>query len=358
MIGDRLKQARELSGWTQEELASRVGVKQAAIAMIERDALAPSDELLTAISDTTGFPREFFDLPVDIDFPLGSLVYRKFARMLAEHRRRSHRLAQQAFELAEFFLSRMKPIPLSLPRGLNNEDPVTAARIVRNALGIDPVAPIKNLIHRLEKAGVRVFVLPDEIPDLDAFSVWVDGRALIVVNPGKPGDRQNFSVAHELGHLVLHQPLLSGQDGIEREANAFAGEFLLPEEAMRLELISPVTLSLLAELKTRWYVSMQALLYRAKELHIISERQNKYLRMQLAKKDWVEQEPVAIQAEKPRGLRKMAEVTYGAQPSYRRIAADARRPPFLVSRLIEAQASRDETSQAGRVIDFRSERVS
>lgn len=347
MIGERLKQARELNQWTQEELARRVDVTQATIALIERDALAPREELILALAAETGFPREFFSLPVNVDFPLGSLIYRKFARMRSEHKKQSHRLAQQAFELAEFLASRLRPITVGLPRGLN-ASPVVAAAMVRNALGVDATSPIKNLVHRLERIGVRVFTLPEEVPDLDAFSVLIDGKPIVVLNANRSGDRQMFSVAHEIGHLVLHYPLTSEQDQIEKEANKFAAELLMPQEAMRDELVAPVTLSSLAELKARWRVSMQALLQRAKDLRVISDRQFKYLRMQMGKKQWLQQEPVEIPAEKPRWLRKMAEVAYGENFNIRRIARDAHRPPFLVARLLDAPTS----ASAGRVLGF------
>lgn len=350
MNGERLKQARELSGLTQEQLADRVGVKQATIALIERDALEPREELVRSIADSTGFPRDFFDLPVEKDFPLGSLVYRKFSRMKAEHKKMSHRVAQQAFELSEFFAGYLKPIPVRLPR-TSDEDPISAARIVRNALGVDPGAPIKNMIQKLERLGVRVFMLPNEIPDLDAFSILVEGRSpVVVLNPARPGDRQAFSLAHEIGHLVLHYPMTLAQEESEDEANLFAAELLMPEEAMRVELTAPVTLSLLAELKVRWRVSIAALLQRAKQLEIITAGQFLYLRKQMARHQWLKQEPVEIPADRPQALRRMAEVAFGTPPNVRKIAKEAGRPPFLVARLLDA--STIETGD-GRVLGFR-----
>lgn len=355
MIGERLKQARELNDWTQEELAEHVGVKQASIALIERDALTPREELLQAIAEKTGFPRDFFDSAIETDFPFGSLVYRKFARMRADQKRKSHRLAQQAFELSEFFAARMKPIPIGLPRLSEDEDDVdveTAARITRNALGLDPTSPIPNLMQRLERIGVRVFMLPGDVPDLDAFSTMVGRRPVIALNPSAPGDRQSFSLAHETAHLVLHYPPSGRQEDIEEEADRFAAELLMPAEAMRSELTSPVTLSSVAELKARWRVSMSALIRRAKDLEVTTERQYKYLMVQMSQRGWRTREPVEIAAEKPRVLRKMAEVTYGEHFNVRRIAIDAKRPTFLVARLIDA-APLD--TAIGEVLDFRAE---
>jgi Zn-dependent peptidase ImmA (M78 family)/transcriptional regulator with XRE-family HTH domain len=351
VIGERVKQARELRGLTQEQLAEQVGVKQATIALIERDALNARDEVASGVAEATGFPVEFFDLPVEKEFPLGSLVYRKFARMKAEHKKLSHRVAQQAFELSEFLAAQLKPIPVRLPR-VTDEDPETAARLVRNALGVEPTIPIQNLIQKLERLGVRVFMLPEDIPDLDAFSILVEGRIpVIALNPERPGDRQNFSLAHELGHLVLHYPLAADQDEMERQANRFAAELLMPDEAMRTEMTPPVTLSSLAELKARWRVSIAALLQRAKQLDIITEGQYLYLRKQITQAGWAKREPVEIAADRPRALRRMAEVAFGEPVNPRRIAKQAKRPPFLVARLLDTPAT---ATTDGRVLGFRS----
>jgi Zn-dependent peptidase ImmA (M78 family) len=125
----------------------------------------------------------------------------------------------------------------------------------------------------------------------------------------------------------------------------------MPEEAMRQEMTEPVTLSLLAELKSRWRVSIAALLQRAKELVLVTERQYKYLRMQMAKRGWTKEEPVPMDPERPRGLRKMAEVAYGPQLNVRQIAKEAKRPPFLIAQLIDAAERIGDTT--GRVLDFR-----
>ena len=350
MIGERVKQARELRGLTQEELAEQIGVKQGTIALLERDALNVREEIASRIAEVTGFPSEFFDIPIEQEFPLGSLVYRKFARMKAEHKKLSHRLAQQAFELSEFLAAQLKPIAVRLPR-IADEDPDSAARMVRNALGVDPNAPLKNLIQKLERVGVRVFVLPGEIPDLDAFSIMVEGRIpVVVLNPTQSGDRQNFSLAHEIGHLVLHYPLTADQDEIEREANRFAAELLMPEEAMRAEMTTPVTLFTLAQLKSRWWVSIAALLQRAKQLGMVNDGQYLYLRKQITQGNWHKHEPIDIPADRPRALRRMAEVAYGTI-NVRKIAKQAKRPPFLVARLLDVSSP---LSTDGRVLGFKS----
>jgi Zn-dependent peptidase ImmA (M78 family)/transcriptional regulator with XRE-family HTH domain len=362
MIGDRVRHARELSGMTQADLAGRCDVAQATIAMIERDALAPSPELLTKLSTVTSFPAEFFLRPPEWDFPLGSLAYRKFSKVKAAERTKSHRVAQQTFEVYEFLASRLKTPRVSLGK-LAGENPLVAARLTRNLLGFDGAGPIRGFISRLERNGVRVFFLPEviedpdhesrtEIENVDGFSIWVDGsKPVIAVNGGRPGDRIRLTLAHELGHLILHYPFSADRD-IEREAYLFGAEFLFPEESLRNELHAPVTLAKLAELKARWGVSMSAILFRARDLGIVTERQHKYLRMHMAKRGWSKQEPVDIPVEPPRALHYMADLAYQDDRSHQKLSADARLPLFWVNRIFAAQKSEAQRVSAGQVVAF------
>jgi Zn-dependent peptidase ImmA (M78 family) len=172
------------------------------------------------------------------------------------------------------------------------------------------------------------------------------------------GDRQRLSVAHELGHILLHQSFRGTFEDIEREADRFAAELLLPEEAMRAELTA-MTISSAAEMKTRWGSSIQAIFFRARELSLVTERQYKYLCMQISKNGWRTKEPVTITAEKPRAIRKMAEILYGAPINYRKLSSEVHLPLFWVKRIIEAHASKEEIENrqkpfSGALVSFQS----
>jgi hypothetical protein len=84
-----------------------------------------------------------------------------------------------------------------------------------------------------------------------------------------------------------------------------------------------LTLFRLAALKNKWLVSMQALARRARELQIINDRQYRYIMMQISQKGWRSEEPIfqSSQSERPRALRKLAEVAFGVELNYRRIAS-------------------------------------
>ena len=92
--GDRIKQTREIRGWTQKQLAERIGIKQTTISQIESGVLQPSDEITERIILQTGFPPAFFKQPNTIDFPLGSLLYRKRSSVTLRARSQARQYAR------------------------------------------------------------------------------------------------------------------------------------------------------------------------------------------------------------------------------------------------------------------------
>ncbi len=345
--GDRIRLARELRGLTQTRLAERVQLTQGAIAQIEGGRVQPSDELVDAIAFQTGFLPSFFRQESAIDFPLGSLLFRKRASMTATQEKQVHHFGQVMFEIVHSMADRLDVPSVRLPRDRSFESPREAARATRSAFGLSPETPIPQLINATERGGVLVLALPHSMQGGDAFSVWAGAdrlRPAIVISGEVPGDRLRLSVAHELGHLVMHQAPQASVTDIEREAFAFAGELLLPAEAMREQITAPVTLTSIAELKPRWGVSIQALIRRAYELEIISRRQYTYLFEQLSARGWRMREPrnLDVPVERPRAIRQMAELLYGKPINYQRLGADVGLPARFVREIIEAHAARGE----------------
>jgi len=317
IYGERIRQARELTGFTQSQLADRIGANQSFIAHIEQERRVPSPALLDAIAKQTGFLVSFFEQPPLENFPLGSLSFRARKSSTAREETQAYQYAKTVFEQVGIMAHGLQMPPLRLPK--TQEKPSTAAKITRSELGLSPNMPINNLVGTLEKAGVLVFSLPLTLEKIDAFSTWahlISERPIITVLSGKPGDRLRFSISHELGHLVMHQAIRGRVSTVENEADQFAAEFLLPSEAMRQEIVPPVTLTSIAALKSRWKVSMQALIRRAYSLGVISNRQYRYLFEQMSSRRWRKEEPVAIQVERPQGVRKMIELQYGGVQEY------------------------------------------
>ena len=350
IFGERVKQARQLRTLTQTELAKRLSTSQSTIAHIENERLSPSRELLEAIAFQTGFPPSFFRQPPEEDMPLGSLIFRARASASSQAETTGYRYTQIGYRMIRSLLAKTKPIAVRLAL-LDDEDPSTAAKLTRSNLGLPPDRPIGTLVNALERAGVVIFSLPIPLPKIDAFSMWAEeGLPMIILanTSNQDGSRLRFSVAHEVAHLVLHRTLGGDFKEIESEANRFAGEFLLPEAAFREEVFPPVTLSALARQKVRWRVSLQALVMRAYELEIITQRQRKYLFQQLSAKGWRRREPRNLDApvEHPQTLSHLAELHYGKPIDYRRLAAHTNLRSRFVEEFINAQHDINNVVQA------------
>ena len=283
MKGERIRQAREISDLTQEKLARLIGITQAALAQLEAGSYAPSDSILAEIAMRTGFDVSFLrreDPPVE--FP--AVLYRAQAKVSLKDKARAHRLAQLFFEIVVQLKRRLKEIPVLLPRV--DGDPISAARIARNNLGLSPDTPIANIVTSIERAGVLILPLPLAVDGFDGFSCWVGGTPVICSLAGKIGFRSRFTMSEELGHLIMHHPLRIPVEQADTEARDFAGEFVLPEAAMRREMFAPVTLASLAPMKNRWRAACQFLAYRAKDLDLVTYNQFRYLMQQMSSRGW------------------------------------------------------------------------
>ena len=307
MIGERIRLSRESCGLTQQELAAAAGMTQSALSQIEAGrVLDSSTQNIEAISLATGYPMTFFDMGPLPDLPQGN--YRKLARgdskIEKQVRGRVRHIveivqrAEQSLRLPHVAISAVSQLD-----GLHEIEPLVME--VRNALGVDSLGPILNLMRAIERSGVVVVRLPIEMEGHDGFSAWPDfgldeARPIIALTGDHPGDRDRFSIAHELGHLILH----SARRGVdpkqaESEAHRFAGALLLPEEAATEAMRSRITLRSLMDVKATYGISMAAATMRALDLRIISRAQRDAIFRQLTTRGWRTQEPVVVEREQP-----------------------------------------------------------
>ena len=291
----------------------------------------------------TGFPPAFFKKPPSANFPLGSLMFRAHAALDSRTLGRLHREGELVHELLSDLLPRVNAIPVRVPK-LADSDPSEAAKVTRAQLGLSPDAPIPNLTNALEKVGAIILPVSVESRHFDGFSLWAGDQEprlpVLVINAERPTDRWRWNVAHELGHLVMHSTLRGGLKEIERQADEFASELLMPRNGIALELPSPLSLPVLGDLKRRWRVSMQALIRRARDLGSISEAQYFYWLKQLGRRGQRETEVVQLEGppERPRLMRKLAEVLYRVPVNVDQMASDHCLPARFVSTMLDAYA--------------------
>ena len=357
--GERVRQARELRGLTQQALADAVGIDQTMVAHIERGNKQPSAELLDALGSELHMPAAFFRQPNPPDFPTGSLLFRAKAGIGRRVVQQAHAHAQVVFELILGLSARASLVPVRLPTGM---DAIETARAVREAMRVSE-GPVNNLVRSVERLGVVVIPLP-ELKDCDAFAVWAGpGRDCPVIGMvvGKATDRMRMSVAHELGHLTLHRNFSGGTHELEADAYRFASELLMPANSIVEDLRSErLNLFRLAALKKKWQVSMQGLARRARDLQVISDRQYRYLMKQMSMRGWRLEEPdfEPLPAERPRAVRKLVEVVLGRSIDLRRLASEFHLTEKFLSDVFDRCSSGPEAkvipklSGRGRVVSF------
>ena len=304
---DMLLLARESRGITQTDLAKRLHVSQAAISKAEKLPGKASEALVADIAAELEYPESFF-YQTGGRFATLSILHRKRATMPQKIRQRIEANANVTL-LHIQHLSRLADLPQNKVPRFSSEEFVNGiegvAQAVRTIAHLPP-GPLSSITILLENLGVILVARDFDSEKLDAFTMTNPDYHVIFFNQEMPWCRIRFSLAHELGHLVLgHIP---GQDGIEEEANAFASALLMPKtEISQVFEGAKISLGYLADLKPRWKVSMQALMRRAFDLNFLGQPSYEYLCRVMSIAGFKKQEPpmLNIPEETPGILRHM-----------------------------------------------------
>lgn len=297
-FGDMLLLARQYRRETQKDSALNIGVQQAVFSRYENGLLEPSEEFISLVAEHFGLPKEFFEIKEPI-YGAPVSVHTMFRGKKSELTSKEIDRVTAELNIRLFFLKKMLENVDFCPRSnipqLDIEDYESIEQIasIVRAHWMLPNGPIRNLTKILENAGVIVAESDFNGASISGVTFAVPGRApLILINCTHPADRLRFTLAHELGHLVMHQ---FPTPEMEIEANSFASCFLLPLRELKQAFQGrKITLALLASLKKEWRVSMQSLLMRAKQLGLLSPNQERYLWQQISLKGWRNREPVSL----------------------------------------------------------------
>lgn len=344
MIGERVRHARDFCGLTQTALAELADLAQSKVSDIEAGRSGrPKPEDIQRIARATGFPVGFFDLGALPDLPDGN--FRRLKRGKARVTRQIRAQARQIVELVQRAESEvsMPPVRIKPVRSVVDVEAIEAfAADVRDEAGVGYRDPIPNLTRAVERAGVVVVGLPNEIPDHFGFSAWPDfgfgGRPIVAFARDEPGDRQRFTIAHELGHLLLHSPMRDDElapGDAEKEANRFAGALLLPREPAQEAMRPPLTLTTLAHVKATFGASIGMCAYRARDLGLITDARHVSIRKQMTSRGWHRTEPVEVPQEQPLLIRKVLNLV-GQGESVSARADSVKLPAFAYRALVAA----------------------
>ena len=299
----RLAIARRRRGLTKAALADQVGVSSRMITAYEGGEKAPGSDSLSKLADVLQFPSAFFSGD-DLSEPaLADVSFRALRSLTARRRDQALGSAALALEFARWIDSKFELPDVDLPF-LEEISSESAAIETRLEWGLaEERAP--NMIHLLELHGVRVFSLVEECRDLDAFSFWLHDVAYVFLNMQKSSEHARMDAAHELGHLVLHRNMRSGDRRSEDEADAFGSAFLMPRESvLRLAPRDP-SLRDVVRAKRYWGVSVAALVYRMNKLGLLSEWQYRSLYIEMSRLGYRRNEPASEPRETSQVLEKV-----------------------------------------------------
>lgn len=243
VLAKNIYRLRKASGLKQEDVAERAALSRAAYSAIEKGKVNARSETLHKIAEALNVNIRdlFMDLP-----QLKSVRFRMKKITEQKKKAREQEIIKIAIWLKDYkYLEEKldKKVEYKLAK-IKGNDPVKLAAKVRELLGLDPNEPIMDIYEVVNDAGIKLHLA--EMPMDDFFGVSIgeaDGGPAISVNVSKgiSVERQIFTVAHEMAHLILHKESFRPEifDDVpdeEKEADKFAGYFLMPNEEFKRAL--------------------------------------------------------------------------------------------------------------------------
>lgn len=306
MLGQRIKQFRLAKNYSLDELVAATGgiVSKVALSKYERELIKPSNKVLTAIAKALNVKT--INLALQPNVKVQFVAYRKGSGLSKKEQSNVESLISSKLEdrvkIQDLLFASSKPnLPVKSFKVKSIEDVESFAIDLRSKwkLGLDPIS---NLTELLENNFVHVMFI-DNAKSFDGISALAYANdtqlkaAAVVSKNHIPGERQRLNLAHELGHIVLD---IAHNLDEERVAFRFGGAFLAPKETVlkavgsRREHFQPRELFILKKI---FGISIQALLFRLRDLDIISQTSFSNWYRIINKNNWKKNEPMPMKEE-------------------------------------------------------------
>ncbi len=313
MLGQRIHQARLAAGLTLAALGERLGVSKTAVQKYEKGVVTPDSSQLLVIAQACGVRTEYFFRRQTAQ--LTEVEFRKKQTLGVKReeaiRIRVAEMVEKRIELLNAFpespISRFS-IPAGVPEQIADLEAIEAiADEVRRAwsLGLNPIGDLTDTLETLGLIILTVDVEHKAFSGMTAKAVAADGQQypVIAVSSCWPGDRQRFTLAHELAHVLFAGRLADGVDE-EKACDRFAGAFLVPQAAVAHELgerrrhLEPRELY---RLKHEYGISMRGWVLRAVQCGILPQAHCQSLMRLFSSRGWNRKEPgEPLEAEAPK----------------------------------------------------------
>ncbi|MDU6036940.1 MAG: XRE family transcriptional regulator [Clostridium butyricum] len=313
--GERLKFGRTYRGYTLTELSDLTDISKQSISLYENKKNIPEPERVQILAKALDFPIDFFFQRDEIETRTDATYFRALLSTNKKDRTKQmiklEVLAKIFKVLNEYIEFPVLQVPDIEFNSFNDDMEPDDERNKIEKLAIElreywniGNEPIVNFRYLLESKGILVTSFDAQQEKIDAFSqrVNVDDNEIFIIavsNSNQSDARARFDMAHELGHILLH-PWSEDLESLtreefkarERQANTFAGAFLLPKNTFGKDVaFYPTNLEYYKNLKKKWKISIAAMIYRAYQLDIISYNQYQYIMRQYSKNGWRKNEP-------------------------------------------------------------------
>lgn len=315
---ERLKSARMYRGLTLTELANQIGISKQALSQFENPLsnVRPEFQNSLKLAEVLNFPRDFFFTEEKIKVSADATYFRSLLsadkKDRAAQRIKLEYIAQIYVYLSQYLeFPKLNILEETPDKEYEYEYTTDQELDILEQMAMDlrvywnlGNGPIENLKFVLESNGIIFSAVPSDSNKIDAFSQKIkitsgDLYIVAISNSNQSIARARFDMAHEMAHIILHPwsedlELITKEEfkARERQANIFAGAFLLPREPFLKDVSHyPTSLDYYVSLKEKWNVSISAMIYRAHQLEAISYNQYQYLMRTINKKGWKQIEP-------------------------------------------------------------------
>ncbi|WP_417503831.1 helix-turn-helix domain-containing protein [Microbacterium sp.] len=219
-----LESVRRTRGFTQTDLAAASGVSQATISLIETEQQDAPQNVRDALAHALRVPSGLLEASAPAvqirHLPKGSV------------RRSAIRRVTSEFALAFVHVGLLAGnVRLDVAHRALDDDLASARAMGLRRKWVVSPGPVDDVIGIVEAHGI--ICLDRDLGGLRSVAIAAtsdDGRALMFIDPRADADTAGWAVAHELGHLALHE---SSEAADEASADEFAGEFLAPRSELR-----------------------------------------------------------------------------------------------------------------------------
>lgn len=315
--GERLKEALQFREKKMTELADETSISKQSLSLYANGGNIPPFENVIKIAKALSFPTDFFMVEDGCTATTGNTYFRSQASATKKSRAAQIIKLEYVARMYEVLLNYINFPELNLPKvdielpenSMDTDSYVVFERIEQLAANVREFwnlgnGPIDSLQYVLESNGIIVTGFSGVESNIDAFSqqISVNGRTVYIIALAlgeKPLERLRFDMAHELGHILMHTWGENNEDiskdefnAREKQANMFASALLLPKDGFsRMVSAYPTNVDYYESLKKKWKVSMQAMMYRTRQLDIISANQFQYMMRTVSKNGWRIKEP-------------------------------------------------------------------